>query len=472
MKSDIKSYIEGETVNIPLGDIVIIPGVNVRALNAGIVAEYAEVMTAYGRDKTSEAWGQPLSITTDGILVNGFHTHAAALEAFGSNLHFKCSVQGTGEAEAHLLAATHNGQHGVRFTNIEKREAVTRWLNAYPEYTDGYLAKQTNVSRALVQKISDELATEASLDRPAKRCWLDSDGERHWIETDKIGETQQAQLERTPSKTEQKNAQWEFAKEQSEKKDRELRKLDNEIKRAVKRHKKFGELYKGHDWYDTFGMRYREFQKIHDEAPPFHAIWFSPSTTADMIGEYKVFLQDIYDGSKCKWLKPFLKFHEELMERRGAESWINDEPPKIWLAQKLYEEMPNWGDDDWNTHDHWGQPDVHKAFEKAASAAGIKLNDHLALKEAIESNADWVQEFYSELRQTRVQHRLTRAIETLVELREYLPPMLGLWTDAFEEWQTGKEFKRDITIADHATVGGKSLSHPSLIKSREEAADD
>ena len=53
MQKDLTTYTEGETVNIPIGDIAIIPSVNVRSVDAGIVAEYAEVMLAYERDKTS-----------------------------------------------------------------------------------------------------------------------------------------------------------------------------------------------------------------------------------------------------------------------------------------------------------------------------------------------------------------------------------------------------------------------------------
>ena len=105
-------------------------------------------------------------------------------------------------------------------------------------------------------------------------------------------------------------------------------------------------------------------------------------------------------------------------------------------------------DDRHEPMDDWELYNVRPLFEEAIKAAGLKLNDHLVIKAAIENRDDWFVTFLSENRQHRVAHRLKRAIETLDELRDYLPPMLGLWADAFLGWQTGDEFKRDITIAE------------------------
>ena len=448
MKKDITTYPEGEITKVPLGDIAVIPSINVREVDAGIVDEYVDAMKAYGSERVNVTWGQPLSITTCGKLVNGFHTHAAAVEAFGLAFEFNCMVKGTGEAEAYLLAATHNGKHGVRFSNAEKREAVTRWLMKHPEFTDGYIAKQTNVSRQLVQKVASELATKASLDRPDKRCFLDSDGEKHWIETDKIGETQEKLLEKTPSKTEQAEAQDEFEAKQKATLDREMRKLETEIKRGVKNHKKIKPLFMGQEWFDSFGIEYRNFMREYD-APRFPASWGYRSTPdiIEKIRLYKIFLES-FKESPIKWLKPFLEFHDKNQERKDAESWVKTECEKIFMDEKLYEEWIGAWDDEYEPMDDWKLHDVVSLFDKARKAADIPGNDHLAIKAAIEDRDDWFVAFLAENRQRRVAYRLTRAIETLDELRDYLPPMLGLWADAFLGWQTSDEFKRDISITD------------------------
>ena len=418
MKKDITTYTEGETVKVPLGDIRVIPSVNVREVDAGIVADYVDAMEKYGSNNVNDAWGQPLSITTDSLLVNGFHTHAAAVEAFGKGFKFHCIVNGTGEAEAYLLAATHNGKHGVRFSNAEKREAVTRWLTKHPEFTDGYIAKQTNVSRQLVQKVAAELATTASLDRPDRRCFLDSDGQKHWIETDKIGETQAELLEQTPSKTEQADALHEVEAKQEARLGSKLGKLNTEIKRTISKNKKLKPLYQGQFWFDTFRQHYQWFGLNYDCPPlptPWGAIGIGRQT--ETIEAYEKFLSSLYE-SPITWLKAFLEYHMGVQERKDAEEWVKTEGEKIFMDEKLCEEFIGAWDDRYEVLDDWKLHDVQSLFEKAIKAAGLKLNDYLAIKAAIENRDEWFVAFLSENRQRRVAHRLKRAIETLVELRE------------------------------------------------------
>ena len=449
MKKDITTYTEGEAITVPLGNIRILPGVNMREVDPVIVAEYVVAMNGYGPLHVNDRWGQPLSITTCGILVNGGHTHAAAVEAFGQGFEFNCIVNGTGEAEAYLLAATHNGKHGVRFSNAEKREAVTRWLTKHPEFTDGYIAKQTNVSRQLVQKVAAELATTASLDRPDKRCFLDSDGQKHWIETDKIGETQAELLEQTPSKTEQITAQREFRESQETTLDRQLRKLQSEIKRTINKNKKIRPLYKGNLWFDDFCIAYRSLARQNDDCLPFPAPWTANNIErkTEAVEAYKKFLESLHQ-SPIPWVKFFLADGVERQENSDAEEWVKTEGERIFMDEKLCEEWIGAWDDRHEAMDDWKLHDVWSLFEKARETSGVKGNDHLAIKAAIENRDDWFVAFLSENRQRRVAHRLKRAIETLDELRDYLPPMLGLWADAFLGWQTGDEFKRDITIAE------------------------
>ena len=102
--------------------------INIRPLNSEVVDDYAQDMIAYGEDKWQDAWGQYPIITETRHLWSGFHTVAAALQAFGSNHEIICEVRGKNEREAFFLATGTNARHGHRRTNAEKRAAVMRWL--------------------------------------------------------------------------------------------------------------------------------------------------------------------------------------------------------------------------------------------------------------------------------------------------------------------------------------------------------
>ena len=77
---------------------------------------------------------------------------------------------------------------GVSGVNAEKREKVLKWLldNEGKLWTDRYIAKQCEVSREVVCRISEDLFNRGNYHRPTKRKYY-CKGQFRYIETQNIG---------------------------------------------------------------------------------------------------------------------------------------------------------------------------------------------------------------------------------------------------------------------------------------------
>ena len=152
-----------ETRKMALRDIIINESVNLRELDNKLVAEYQKDMEEYGVNEWQHHWkGQFRTVEVEGELhlYGGFHTHRAALNAFGADHEVTVRVNVDKDIPDEcrvpaLLAGGENAAHGRRRTNAEKREAVDRWLrNVYAadsnKWSDGYIAKQTCTSKSYV----------------------------------------------------------------------------------------------------------------------------------------------------------------------------------------------------------------------------------------------------------------------------------------------------------------------------------
>ena len=322
--------------SVRIGDVVIIPSINVRELSKGVVAEYADDMLAYGEADASREWDGSLNLTTDGILYNGFHTHAAAVLAFGEDFKFKARVEGTGEEDAFLRAATFNGTHGVRFNNAEKRIAVTRWLEAHPDMTDRAIAKVTNTSHPFVKTVSEVLETDSSLERPTRRRYENDDGDEIWIETANIGEAAvlEAQMPPEPPEPSIENNNEMRHKEKERlcgliEAEEELMKecltliTLSPISEAAKAYKIVFKLDKTH--FQTFLYIYREMARSVDV--PRLPYWNSWDTVTDLKEKLALTrkVRESMDGrdGPPSWKNAFNMQARQSIASREAERWIS-----------------------------------------------------------------------------------------------------------------------------------------------------
>lgn len=157
-----------EIREIALRDIIINESVNLRELDNKLVAEYQKDMEEYGVNEWQDrwiatgGWVKTVEINGEIHLYGGFHTHRAALNAFGADhklsvlVNINIDIPEECRVPA-LLAGGENATHGRRRTNDEKREAVDRWLKCEHaedsnKWSDGYIAKMTQTTAAYVRK--------------------------------------------------------------------------------------------------------------------------------------------------------------------------------------------------------------------------------------------------------------------------------------------------------------------------------
>ena len=179
-----------ETRKVSLGDIVVNEFVNVRELDMELVEEYKTDMVEYGVEDWQSAWagngGRLRTVEVDGVLhlYGGFHTHRAASAAWGGGHEVEVLVNVDPDIPEDcrvpsLLAGGENASHGKRRTNVEKGEAVDRWLKCEHaedsnKWSDGYIAKRCSVSKSFVmvrdKALREELGEEYV--RPDERFYM------------------------------------------------------------------------------------------------------------------------------------------------------------------------------------------------------------------------------------------------------------------------------------------------------------
>ena len=422
--------------SVRIGDVVIIPSINVRELDEGIVKEFAESMLAYGEGDASREWDGSLNVTTDGFLYNGFHTHAAAVLAFGEDFKFKARVEGTGEEDAFLRAATFNGTHGVRFNNAEKRIAVTRWLEAHPDMTDRAIAKVTNTSHPFVKSVSDALETDSSLERPTRRRYQNDDGDEVWIETANIGEAEVLEAQMPPEPPEPSidndpvlrhnekericgliEAEEELMKERFEK----LKGLTD----AVEAYKEFHESASRTTHFETFLYVYREMARSVDVPRLPH--WNSWDTITDLkekLALSRAMRKSMDAKGGPSWRNSFVTQVDNDISGMEAEQWIRGHAEDIFIEEGVCSVeknliVDNDPDPDYHELYFWSYGNRLTLFAQAGEAAGIPRDDIIAQRRALENRDEWVVAFFGEMRDEFNRLRLRRAIKEIADVARW-----------------------------------------------------
>lgn len=129
------------------------------ALDAGVVAEYASALA-------DGATFPPIVVFEDvnGLLwlADGFHRHAAAIEAGLAEL--LADVRQGSRREAVLFSAGANADHGARRTNADKRRAVETLLHddEWRKWSDREIARRCRVVHPFVGQVRASLVTVTS----------------------------------------------------------------------------------------------------------------------------------------------------------------------------------------------------------------------------------------------------------------------------------------------------------------------
>lgn len=144
------------------------------------VAEYAEAMRG-------GAVFPPVVAFYDGThywLADGFHRHAAALEAKREFL--SVEVRSGTQRDAVLFSLGANAAHGLRRTNADKRRGVETLLRdaEWRTWSDSRIAKQCEVSAPFVGNVRQDLQDAGEI--PAQTVRRDAKG--RVLETKAIGE--------------------------------------------------------------------------------------------------------------------------------------------------------------------------------------------------------------------------------------------------------------------------------------------
>ena len=193
-----------EQRRVRVGTIVADASKNLRDIDNGFKDQYVEDMLNYAemdfkaRKKSAVAagdpedsverdesawqshWGQRIGVieTDAGLeLFRGFHTRAAAIDAFGDDHLVDVDVvipevysELTGLPLEHIttdvLIGGENGTHGRRRTKTQRNKAIDKWLlcevsDDSSHFSDGYIAKACNVSAGLVLNRRRELQSSA-----------------------------------------------------------------------------------------------------------------------------------------------------------------------------------------------------------------------------------------------------------------------------------------------------------------------
>lgn len=188
-----------------LDDILIDSRINTREIDEKTVAEYQADMLEYGEDTWQSRWKGIPKVTSAGQLWSGFHTLAAARQAFGPQHEIECEVEGDTYHDAFLLATGENADHGRRRTSQEKQEAVERWLRDADGklWTNNHIAKRCKVSRTVVDNVLRALkAREPGYERPTTLKYINRYGKEAWMETATLATSPRDDDERQPPRRE------------------------------------------------------------------------------------------------------------------------------------------------------------------------------------------------------------------------------------------------------------------------------
>lgn len=150
------------------------------ALDPATVAEYADAMTA-------GTVFPAVTVFHDGAtywLADGFHRHAAALQAGRADV--DAEIRPGTQRDAVLYACGANAAHGLRRTNADKRRAVLTLLEdeEWQHWSDGVIAQRCAVSQPFVSGLRPKEPTHNGyeIERTATR-----NGTTYTINTANIG---------------------------------------------------------------------------------------------------------------------------------------------------------------------------------------------------------------------------------------------------------------------------------------------
>ena len=184
-----------EKRTVTLGDIVVNEQANVREVKMNYVHSLAADMKEYDEDANrvgawQDAWAasgglmRTVEVNGELQLYGGFHTHRAAFSVYKGEHEVTVLVNVDEDIPEecrlpHLLAGGENVSHGKKRTAKEKRIAVDRWIRCEAsedswKWSDGYIAKRCNVTRAYVTK-RDEIAQREmgkKYTRPEERYYV------------------------------------------------------------------------------------------------------------------------------------------------------------------------------------------------------------------------------------------------------------------------------------------------------------
>lgn len=146
-------------MKIKISEIIADPKLQSRqGMDSAVVAEYAEAMRG-GAVFPPIVVFAAADIVWSYVLADGFHRHAATVEAGFSEIEAEVRIGGRREALLYSLGA--NASHGLRRTNEDKRKAVETLLldPEWAKWSDREIARHANVSAPMVGKIRSEMPT-------------------------------------------------------------------------------------------------------------------------------------------------------------------------------------------------------------------------------------------------------------------------------------------------------------------------
>jgi len=118
------------------------------------VALSDETVNSYAEDMQRGDKFPPIMVYSDGsryILADGFHRLLAAKQTGATEI--ECSVESGSADDAFKCALGANRSNGLRRSNADKRYAVTKALEKYPEKNDQAIADLCGVSKSSVNNI-------------------------------------------------------------------------------------------------------------------------------------------------------------------------------------------------------------------------------------------------------------------------------------------------------------------------------
>lgn len=168
---------------IPIQEIVLATGLNVRGIKDDLVKKYAEALGYVGDWGEPDCWPfPPLTIyRVDGrlLLADGKHRLKAAERNRYATV--PCDVTDGEMSDAMLAAAAANGKHGEPLTAEERSTAVRMALTADATLSDRAVARMVGCSPTTVGRIRDLLEEVGIVEAPVFR--VGGDGKKRQTKT-------------------------------------------------------------------------------------------------------------------------------------------------------------------------------------------------------------------------------------------------------------------------------------------------